>query len=82
MVHVEMSMASAVKLVVNLENPGRYVEILGNKLGQRVDELLLIININTAYRGWNISQLKYLLGSRLGRIEVLFRRFSTKNRNC
>jgi hypothetical protein len=58
-----MGMTSTVKLVVNLENPCCDVEILCNQLGQRVDELLFVINIHTAYRSRDIGQLEDLLCS-------------------
>lgn len=63
LVNVEMRMSPAVKLVVDLEDPGRDVEVLGNQLRQRVNKLFFIINIDTTYWSWNISQLKDLLGS-------------------
>lgn len=48
-------MASSVEFIVNFENPSCDIKILGDKLGQRVYELLFIININATYWGWNIS---------------------------
>jgi hypothetical protein len=65
-------MTSTVKFVVNFEYPSCDVKILSDKLSQRVYELLFIININAAYRSWNISQLENLLGSRFSGIKVLF----------
>ena len=75
-------MTSSVELVINLENPCCNVQILCNKLCQRVNEFLFVVNIHTAYWCRHISQLEDFLGSRFSGIKMLFWRFSTENWNC
>ena len=75
-------MPSTIELVVNLEDPGGDIQILRNELRQGVDELLFIIDINAADRRWHIGQLKDLLRTGFGGVQVLFGRFSAQDWDC
>jgi len=63
LVYIEVSVASTIEFIVNLEDPSRDVEILGNQLGQGVDELLLVVDVDTADRSGHVSKLEDLLCS-------------------
>ena len=63
LVYIEMSEASTIEFIVNLEDPSRDVEILGNQLGQGVDELLLVVDVDTADWSGHVSELEDLLCS-------------------
>ena len=56
-------MASTIEFIVNLEEPSRDVEILGNQLRQGMDELLLVVNVYTADWRWYVGKLEDLLCS-------------------
>ena len=58
-----MSVASTIEFIVNLEDPSRDVEILGNQLRQGVDELLLVVDVDTADWSGHVSELEDLLRS-------------------
>lgn len=47
-----------------------------------MNEFFLIIDIDTANWSWNICELKDLLGSRLGRVEMLLGGLTTQDRDC
>lgn len=75
-------MASAVEFIVYFENPSLDVEILGDQVSERLYQLTLFKNIDTANRRGDISQLEHLLCSRLGRIQVLLGWIPAQNRDC
>jgi len=56
-------MTSSIKLIINFENPLGHIKVFGDQLGEAVDELLLVVNIDAADRGGNVGQLKDLFGS-------------------
>ena len=63
LVYIEVSVASTIEFIVNLEDPSRDVEILGNQLRQGVDELLLVVDVDTADRSGHVGKLEDLLCS-------------------
>ena len=56
-------MTPSVKFVIDFENPRGHIQILGDQLCERVNELLFIIDVNAADWGWHISQLEDLFRS-------------------
>ena len=56
-------MASTIEFIVNLEDPSRDVEILGNQLRQGVDELLLVVDVDATDWSGHVSELEDLLCS-------------------
>lgn len=54
-VDVEVGVATAVELVINLEDPHLHVEVSGDELREGVHELILVENVNTTDRGGHIG---------------------------
>ena len=63
LVYIEVSVASTIEFIVNLEDPSRDVEILGNQLRQGVDELLLVVDVDATDWSGHVSELEDLLCS-------------------
>jgi len=63
-VNVKVSMPSSIELIVNFEDPSCNIQILRNQRSQRTDEFCLIINIDAADGGRNVSQLEDLFRTR------------------
>ena len=63
-VNVKVSMPSSIELIVNFEDPSCNIQILRDQRSQRTDEFCLIINIDAADGGWNVSQLEDLFRTR------------------
>ena len=69
-------------LVVYFEEPGVYEEVMSDQAGKTQLELLLIVDIISRYRGWNISLLENTFGSTLCAIQISLLWLSTQNWYC
>lgn len=58
-------MSTRPELIVHLEDPDVYIEIVYDKFGQSQLELLSILNVIGTHWNWNITQLENTLRSAL-----------------
>lgn len=75
-VDVKRCMSSTIKLVVYFEQPSRHIQVLRYQLGETVNKLLFVIDVNLTDRSGHIRQLEDLLCTALGGVQMLLAWFT------